>query len=80
MKHTKRPLIGRGEDTQFNGLSPAIGETKPIFLDRPLLFASKSRFLFVCPLFYFINEVKDGWLSDEGRKLSEYLNVPFEEN
>jgi hypothetical protein len=26
------------------------------------------------------NEVKDGWLSDAGRKLSEFLNVPFEEN
>lgn len=27
-----------------------------------------------------INEVKDGWLADAGRKLSEFLNVPFKEN
>jgi hypothetical protein len=25
-----------------------------------------------------INEVKDGWLAEEGRKLSEFLNIPFE--
>lgn len=27
-----------------------------------------------------MNEVKDGWLSDAAKKLSEFLNVPFEEH
>ena len=27
-----------------------------------------------------INEAKDGWLADAGKKLSEFLNVPFKEN
>ena len=27
-----------------------------------------------------VNEVKDAWLADAGRKVSEFLNVPFEEH